>query len=216
MNVQDRVSFQESWPGIGELAKLKDYYVVKGNWQDGRRFGIYDREGNLLRTEGSYPFKEGSMEPTQRYLVYQGHTISNPNGNYFTMGCAFSDNIEFYEVRSNETVLLKRYQSYDATIESNATSMRLLDNTILSWAGGFGTAKYCYMLFLGKPFGEIRPNGSGGYKIVIFDWEGNYIKTLESAIRIRSFSVDENDSQIHAVVRNNDGEIGIMQFNINI
>ena len=80
MNVQNKILFKE-WPGVGSLGMLKDYYVAIGNWEDGR-FGVYDRERNLFRTEGKYPFNGESMEPTQRYLTYQGHIISNPNGNY--------------------------------------------------------------------------------------------------------------------------------------
>ena len=58
-----------------------------------------------------------------------------------------------------------------------------------------------------------KPYTTIGNKIVIFDWKGNYIKTLESAISLRSFCVDENDSEIYAVIVTDDSEIEIMHFN---
>jgi len=211
MDVQNKILFHE-WPGVGSLGVLKDYYVAIGNWQDGR-FGIFDRERNVLRTEGKYPFQgDGMDDPVKRYLKYQGHIISNPNGNYFAIGCGFSDNLEFYEVKENETLLHKKYESYDAKVQFPAGyRVQIEDDCIVSYEGGFGTDKYCYMLYSGKKFGE---RVSGGYNIIIFDWKGNYIKTLTSSVRIRSFCVDENDSQIYAIVLTDDGEVEVMQFNI--
>ena len=218
MNLQNKILFQDL-PIMSYLGELKDYYVAIGNWQDGR-FGIYNREGNLLRTEGEYPFSGEKMNFTQRFFTYQGHVSANPNGNCFVLGCSYSDNLEFYEVKENETILLKQYGSYDAKTQyhtsDNAQGMSIEDDCIISYTWSHSTNKYCYMLYSGKRYSETKPSSSGGNKIVVFDWEGNYIKTLESAIRIMTFCVDENDSCIYAAVRADDGEIKIMHFNIEI
>ena len=217
LNIMDKILFQDL-PSMVYLGELKDYYVAVGCWQEGR-FGIYDREGNLFRTEGKYPFSGEKMNPMERFFTYQGPISATPNGNYFVIGCHYSDNLEFYEVKENETVLLKKYESYDAKtqfqVTANSQGIHVKDDCIMSYNWSHGSNEYCYMLYSGKKYSETKPSSGGGNKIVVFDWKGNYIKTLESAIRILTFCVDENDSQIYAVVNDN-GEFKIMHFNIKI
>ncbi|MDR2910190.1 MAG: TolB-like 6-bladed beta-propeller domain-containing protein [Bacteroidales bacterium] len=216
MNIQNKILFpSEGLPKM--LGKMKDYYVAMGYWEKGR-FGIYDREANLLRTDGKYPFRGEQMGEVQSFFTYQGQITTNPNDNYFAIGSSFSDNIEFYEVKADSTVLLNKYESFDAKVQyyerGEARGIHIEDDCINTYVWSYGTDKYCYMLYSGKENSE--ENSNMGNKIVVFDWTGNYIKTLETSSDVRTFCVDESNSNIYGIVKTDDGEFGIMHFNFTI
>jgi hypothetical protein len=207
-NIQNNISIDLR---PNELQKSKDYYIgtcVFGN----ARFAVYDSQGILLYTGGSYPFKGDDMESPQPYLIYSGTQCANPNKNYFAAACTFSDHIAFYEITENAIIPIKEYYSYDATVEYTGRLM-IKDNSVISYNWAFGTASYCYMLFSGKTHEENRKQKVGQY-IIVFDWQGNYKKTFSFDYNIYYFCVDEKSNYIYAITREEDGSSIIVKMKI--
>ena len=48
----------------------------------------------------------------------------------------------------------------------------------------------------------------GGNRIIVFDWDGNYIKSYKANEHIYSFCVDEGNNIIYASVRDDNDETG--------
>jgi hypothetical protein len=210
MQMQTKILFQERPP---KIHKMQDYYVGEGIYKNGR-FGIYDKQGKLLRAEGAYPFRAEAMEPASAFILYQGQFCSNPQGNYFAIGCQFCSHLSFYEVKENETILLKEYAS-DNIKAKYAGQLAFDDDCIISYTGKYATDKYCYMLYSGKTYSENNQRTDWGSYIIVFDWEGNYIETLETNQEIRTFCIDETNNIIYAVtIADFTGEYGIMRFKI--
>jgi hypothetical protein len=215
-NISDKFTVSPATGHSTEIQRTKDYYIGFGIFENGR-FGVYNSNVEYMYAGADYPFTGSNMEPSQAFATYQGKYCTNPEGNYFAMGCWFSDHIAFYEVTDTEIVTLKEYSSYDANVDVNTTenrsSMRPKDETIINYNAAFGTASYCYMLFSGKTYGETG-KFSGGRHIVVFDWKGNYIKTYNTDYEIENFCVDENNNCIYATSLNESGDYSILRFNI--
>jgi hypothetical protein len=218
MKMLQNIPFQER---PGHIQKMKDYYVGEGYFEKGR-FGIYDQQGNLRRVDGTYPFGGKDMDIYSSFLLYQASYCANPHANYFATGCIYCDHLVFYEVKENETVLLKEYQSYDVKGHNDkfqdetqrVTRLVINDDCILSYTWAYGTDSYCYMLYSGKTLAENDQRHGWGSHIIVFDWKGNYIKTLEPDQDIQSFCVDKTNRMIYAIVLDDEGDYDIMQFKI--
>jgi len=194
-----------------QLIKAKDYYIGFGVFNNGR-FGIYNSEAKLLYECGLFPYIGEDMNKASAFLMYQGHSCANPDSNYFATGCTFSDNISFYEIHNNEVIKLNEYSSFDANVRIDNNSMKINDDCTIGYMAAFGTANYCYMLYCGKTLGECKNKGYGNEYIIIFDWKGDYIRTLKSDYRIIDFCVDEINSTIYAIVLDQNGECEIAKF----
>ena len=198
-----------------EMQRSKDYFVGSGIFEKGR-FAIYDINGVFINEGGHYPFKGEKMERADAFLRYQGSYCTNPVNNNFASGCLYSDYLAFYNVKDNRIVITKEYFSRDAITENynNGTANRveINNNSTINYVSAFGSESYCYMLFSGKTYEENNNSDNGGKYIIVFDWEGNYIKTYETDVTIYKFFVDEANNSIFAVANDKDGEKAIVRF----
>ena len=201
-----------------EMQRAKNYYIGTGMFEGGR-FSIYNSDLEYLYTDASYPFNGNDMEPSETFFTYQGKFCTNPDKNYFAMGCWFSDHIAFYEVTGNNIITLRKYSSSDVNVDVRSTNgrtgMRPKSESKISYTASFGTASYCYMLFTGKTYAENNEKTTGGHYIIVFDWQGNYIKTYNTDYEIHSFCVDENSNCIYATALDENLDYIIIKLNIN-
>jgi hypothetical protein len=209
MKMKEKTVFGER---PSEMQKTEDFYVGFGLFEEGR-FIIYDRQGKRIRTAGSYPFRGEAMEPTPAFILYQGKFCASPKKNYYAISSLLCDHVSFYEIQEQETVLLKQYESYDVNAKYQ-DRLVINDQCTVNYTWAFGTERYCYMLYSGKTYVENGQRTDGGRYIVIFDWQGNHIETLDTDCHIRTFCVDESDRQIYALALDDEGECRIMNFQI--
>lgn len=194
-----------------KIQKMKDYYLGETVYDKGR-FGLYNLQGEFFHAGVTYPFDGEEMDRIAARILYQGNTCTNPENNQFAVGCLLCDHLSFYEVNEKEFVLLKEYTSN--TIKARYPGQLVIqDDCTINYTWAQGTAAYCYMLFSGQTYSENNSAACGHY-IVVFDWQGNYIKTLETDHKIKTFCVDEINNQVYATALNSDGEYGIIQFKL--
>ena len=199
------------------IKKVSNGYLGIGLFEDGR-FRMYDTTGKNLYDFGKYPFRGDEMDPVGRFFVYQGFVSTSMDGSYFAIGTSYCDNLEFYRVVDGKAELIKRYESRDAKAIYYGNSMRIDDDCIMNYKATFG-GKYCYMLYSGKPYLDNGKRRTvGGKKIIVFNWDGNYIKSYKADVEILSFCVDEVNDIIYASIIDEDDETGggynIVQFNL--
>jgi len=219
-NIQRNIQFtsKTAWRPF-EMQRTKDFFIGTGILEKGR-FAVYDLNGTFITEGGRYPFRGERMERANAFLTYQGSYCTNPDNNSFASGCLYSDYLAFYKVKDNEITLTKEYFSRDADIKSdnNGTTSRVAPNnsSTINYTSAFGSKSYCYMLFSGKTYEDNNNSDSGGKHIIIFDWDGNYIKTFETDVIIYNFFVDETNNIIFAVANDESGEKAIVKFEIPI
>jgi len=194
------------------IKKTKNGYVGIGMFDDGR-YRLYDSEGNMISAFGKYPFSGEDMDHMGRFFIYQGHLCASSDGNYFAMGSSYCDNLEFYKLENGTAVLIKKYETYDAKVQFNNV-LQINDDCIINYRHAYG-GKYCYMLYSGKTHLENdRKSSIGGTKIIVFDWNGNYIRSYKTDVNIISFCVDEENNIIYATTRDDEDGFIITKFNL--
>lgn len=212
-HIQNNIQITSSTPWRPfEMQRSKDYYIGMGIFEGGR-FGVYNSKGEFLYMGGTYPYQGKDMESQKAFMMYQAHFCANPDKNYFVAGCSYSDHITFYEIKEDAIIPIKEYYSYDSTVDYEGRLVTR-NNSILSYAWAFGTSSYCYMLFSGKTYEENKKSTRGGNYIIVFDWQGNYIKTFNIDYNILSFCVDEINNYIYAAARDENGENVIIKVKI--
>ena len=190
-----------------EMKRSKDYYIGLGIFEKGR-FGIYNSNGKFLYTGGSYPYKGDAMDVSKAFILYQYQFCANPEKNYFAAGCSFSDHISFYEITDREIIPLKAYYSYDTTVDYKNHLVQS-DNSINNYIFAYGTSSYCYMLFSGETY---KTSKNGGHYIIVFDWQGNYIKTFNVDYNVINFCVDEINNSIYATAQDENEDFIIIKL----
>ena len=196
-----------------EMQRTKDYYIGLGIFEKGR-FAIYDLNGSLIKEVGKHPFKGEDMERTSAFLAYQGPYCTNPENNHFASGSLYSDYIAFYKVIDKEVVTIREYYSRDVNVKYNSNHVSPNNDCVINYTSAFGSKSYCYMLFSGKTYEDNNSSGSGGNYIIVFDWDGNYIKTYETDHKIYKFFVDEANNYIFAKSRDENGDNCIVKIKI--
>jgi len=199
-------------PRSFKIHKIKDYYIGEGIFNS-KRFCIYNSYGEHIRTDGKYPFGAGERDSVSAFILYQGHYAAHPAQNRFAVCSWLCDNLQFYEVNDDKTILIKEYASRDIKARYENTLI-VDDDCIVNYTWAFATEKYCYILYSGKTNKENKGRSGWGNYIIVFDWDGNYVKTFEPEQEVRYFCVDKSDSNIYAIVCDKTGEYGIMKFKI--
>jgi hypothetical protein len=183
-----------------------------GMYEKGR-YNLYDENGKTIGIAGKYPFRGEKMEPVERFFVYQGVLCSSPDGNHFVMGTHYCDNLEFYGMKEGVASLVKKYETYD--VKGHYEQRIILDDDcVMAYKGASGTDQYCYMLYSGEKYGERDARTTGGKKIIVFDWNGVYIKTFEVDKTVFSFCVDKTDSVLFAITHDENEGYLITSYDI--
>jgi len=194
-----------------KIKKIKDGYIGIGSF-DVERYHLYDSLGNMISAFGKYPFSGEEMENgIMRYLMYQGFFCASADGNYFAMGSSNCDNLEFYRLKNGTAELIKKYETYDVKAkinkQGNSQFIHIEDDCVMSYKYAYG-GRYCYMLYSGKTYLENGRYRFGGKRIIVFDWDGNYLKSYQLDDEINSFCVDEENSFIYATMHDDNDENG--------
>ena len=192
------------------VVATQDALIGIGPFERGR-YQVYDKNGNLTREIGAYPFDGEEMNAQTRFFLYQGYLCSQPDGRYFAMGSSYSDNLEFYGIQENTFNLLKKYGSRRVNAKFNNT-VELDDDCLLGYKGSYSTDQYCYMLYSGKTYAENNHQKMGAAYIFVFDWkDGSFVKSFRSDKDIRSFCVDEVNNVFYGII-SHENEAAIMKF----
>jgi hypothetical protein len=207
--LQEQVKFEDR---PANIKRITDGFIGIGMFEDGR-YTYYDENGKHIQTAGNYPFRGNNMKPIERFFLYQGVLCANPSANYYALGTSYCDNLEFFRIENDKVTLIRKYETYDVDGAYNQTIM-LSDDCKMAYKGAYGTNKYCYMLYSGKKYGEKSSRSTGGNIIIVFDWNGTFIRSFKSEKTIISICVNETDDILYAVTYNQEEGFTIDYFNL--
>lgn len=208
----DKFNFQKQFffeDHPANIKQMRNAFIGFGAFEQGR-FHIYDMNGKCVGFAGDFPDESNNMDQLARFVLYQGHLASSKNGRYFAFGYAYSDNIEFYDMKDKEVELIRTYG--EGSVKGRyAGRLELDDDCLMGYKWAYGGDKYCYMLYLGKTLAENNYNKYWADNIVVFDWKGHHVKTFKLDVPILSFCVDEKNQIIYGLTVSND-EFVIMRY----
>lgn len=192
------------------LKRAGNHFVGIGVFDDSR-FHLYASNGELIASVGKYPFGGEEMPSVDRFILYQGALCTSPGGDYFAMGSSYCDNLEFYRIEEKGASLIQKYGASDVKA-SFSQQIKIQDDCVMNYKCAYGTDKYCYMLYSGKTYAENGRRTHGGQRIIMFDWNGKYIKSFVADKNIVSFCVNEKNDIMYATVEDNDFSIMCFQL----
>lgn len=141
-------------------------------------------------------------------LSYTNCICVNESAHTVVSAFRFTNCISFYQLDGTlrNTV---RFNN-DLVIPEILLNRKGLDvgNSLKCFIDLCGTPRYVYCLYSGSK------NFSGKSKIVIFQWDGKHVKTLESDRSIRSIAVDEDDKYILAIASKENGGQDVIRYEL--
>ena len=209
MNLQNKMLFDKSTSR--DIKKTQNYYIGAGVYEKGR-FALFNNAGKLTGYFGKYPFRGMDMEGMARFIIYQGHICTCPTRDFFAVCSEYCDNLEFYEIKDKSGILLKKYESYDANVQFIDQRLQRDDHTRYAYQWAYGTEKYFYALYFGKSNEQAKKESERYKYLIVFDWNGNHIKTYKIDVNMRAFCVDESTEKLYGVVLKEEFEI--MRFDL--
>lgn len=142
-------------------------------------------------------------------FAYIPNLSVNAQKNKIACAFRFFNKIQFFDLRGKiirdisfgEEVIMPKNKA-DGTLD--------LIESVKCFIDIYTTNDYVYCIYDGS-------TGIGQQsKIVVFNWEGKHVKTLQSDRIIKKIAVDESNSYIIALVNGNTGERSIVKYHINI
>jgi hypothetical protein len=209
LKVKAKFEIKETPPAAG-VVPVGRYFIGNGMFEKGR-VHLYDQRGEYIREGGVYPFDGENMDAQSRFFAYQSYMASDDDCK-FAIGSAYGDNLEFYEIDEKSNIVLKKkYEARDAQFSIQEGMLRLEEDCLLGYKGIWGGKQYCYLLFSGKTFAENNHRTTGAKYIVVFTWDGEFVKSYEMDVELFSFCVDEKNELVFGIA-NHEDELVIMQF----
>jgi hypothetical protein len=187
----------EDTPSAAAILPAGKHFIGIGGFAKGR-IHLYNQEGKHIASGGKYPFRGEEMDPVPRFLAYQSYIASNGKDK-FVVASAYGDNLEFYAVEKDSIVLKKKYETRDAGYSFENGFINLTADCLLGYKGAWGGKKYCYLLFSGKSYAENSNKRSGAKRILVFSWDGRFVKSYEAEDTVWALCADEESGVVYAV-----------------
>lgn len=200
------------------LKRMADYYVGVGVWSGQGRLQIFDEQGKFLFAGSDFPDNEDNKPNSFGSIVYQGNFCVHPHKNRYVFAAAYSDKIEFHEIRNGKHVLLSESEGEEkvgAEIDDTGNA-RLAPNVFLGYTRAWGGEDYCYMLYIGKERGTEGVQRGMSDTVRQYDWDGKLVAEYKLDRLVPTIAVDEASGHIYGLALDEeaDGGIAIVRFDI--
>jgi hypothetical protein len=199
----------EDMPTAANILPAGNRFIGIGAFEKGR-IHLDSQQGKRIASGGKYPFRGEEMEAVPRFLAYQSHIASNGKDK-FVVASAYGDNLEFYAIEKDSIVLKNRYGTRDAGFSFENGFISLTPDCLLGYKGAWGGKKYCYLLFSGKSYAENKYKKTGARYILVFSWEGRFVKSYETEDDLWALCADEENQLMYAAAEH-EGESVIMKY----
>ena len=208
----------EGAPGLS--LRMADYYVGMRNDTKPGRLQIYDTTGKYLFPGGDWPAGDDNMPTAFNGIAHQGDHAVQPGGNRYAFAAAYSDRVEFHQIRRGEHVLVSATGSDDVLVDrnnsDNSGNLRLASNVYLGSAGMQGGNDYCWMHRIDGNQGSegIRRNFSD--LVRKYEWDGTPVAEYHLDRQIAGMTIDPAEETIYGMVLDDDGYVRIVRFPISL
>lgn len=190
-------------------------YVATGLVKD-KRIALLNNKGKIITTFGDYPKKDKNKfySDIENGFAYQGIIAYQRKKHILAIGSRNGESIAFYDLTNLHSPLLIKehvfsYPSYKDVSTENNQSVTFLPDNITGMVDMKSLDKYCICLFSGK----TRKKGEayeGGRYILIFDWDGTPVKSIDLGRGYTNIAVNELNKEL--ILLGNDPQT--LDFNV--
>lgn len=174
------ISFTKVHPNLLKVYKIsEDRSLATGAFPDSP-FAILDNTSNsIINFFGVYPYDDFDNKLTDKDKANQcsWYIHYEPSKMKMVAAALSGEFITFYDMKdlNNPTLIKKKGNLLPAYNGS-----RVSPDNIYSFIDVTGNSKFCVALYWGKTRKEFpHPDVFGGNKLLIYDWNGNPIKTIQ-------------------------------------
>jgi hypothetical protein len=150
---------------------------------------IINKTGNLPARHEDWPDENKESKFNILASIYTANMVKHPEKDLFMVAYNKTDRLELYEKGALKKVT-RGPDVFDPVItfgkEENIITVNETEETLYSYTSLCATSKYVYALYSGK--GDYNTCSK---KLLVFDWEGNPVKTIETDKSICFFTVRE-------------------------
>lgn len=204
-DVQIIEAFRCSKVAHNTLIPLKNNsYVASGIYPKGR-FCLLTDSGTTEQYWGIYPFRddmEKSFSNIVKTQAYMGQLSSSPTKDKFVF-CAYAAKIfSFYKYINGNIQLIKEIQNSLPDYvygENMGMYMGTSKNTPITYLDVCATNQFVYLLYSGKTVGGDGLNAFESNVVQVYDWRGEWVKTLCLSVNIKELTVSEDDKMMYAI-----------------
>lgn len=187
--------------------KAKDFVVSTGFYEEGRYllYSLVDGSARYFLSYPDHPDYPGLQEKTKAMLYASSILRVRPDQSAFVCADMYSGVIDFCRITADSIERVKMIRLHYPKVEIMETpSPRVAyyrDNRF-----GFSdiavTEDKVYALYSGKSYQEAGGQVSGGQTLLVYDWEGNLVKSCSLEEPLTNMSYDWYEKEIYGITSN--------------
>ena len=212
--VQDKI-FQENF--IQDIVRKDSMYICMGTgklFTKNQRFLLTDNRFKYINHFEGYPEIAGISEKDISEIYQYGEEIHvKPDGSKLVFGSYIGGILEIFDLQHlpDSIPLVRRHLYYMPIYEKDKIgNVYLTEGTIYGFENIYVTDQAIYTLIY-EPYNPsiIFPN-----KLIIYDWEGNWIKTYTLDCMVHALCIDEKSQTIYAMAFSEEESFHLVTFKL--
>lgn len=207
----DSLPVLQAYTLSGELARSHNYNIAKDELYGIAGTGNKNNAFYFFRPDSGYYWVAMYGAKNNKYkknnYAYSANLIVNEKAKAIACAYRFFNKVQFFDLRGeiNRDILYGKAPVAPADKEIRPSNFT---ENLKCFIDICASDHYVYCLY----------DGSYDYtqqsKILVFDWKGNHIKTLQTDRNIKKIAIDKKDSRIMAIAANEEGGRDIVSIKL--
>ncbi len=187
-------------------------YFALGTYLDKYHYFLLDKNGCALDSAIEiYNCNDGRFNKFCKFLSNQGEITLKPNGNRVAGITFMSGLIDFMMIKDDRIDVIKSYNNiipdYNIDDKINLSKVIPTEKSITGFLGISGNMKYVFALYSEERWFDLEYKSKD---ILVFDWDGNPIKHIQTDNYIICMSV--NETKMFTLEEDDNGEQHIKTY----
>lgn len=197
------VRITPSFAGLYNLIQTADSSYVALSFSEDYRYVVVKND-SVYPSSIDYPDDGINCSRVSKSLVYQGNLQKHPRYDKFVFVSYYGQIMEILQLTESGTLEMvssfnKIYPQY---VPSESVGFNFMDKNMTGCLSLSVTENYIYQLYSGKEKTDSGRNFSD--KVLVYDWEGNLVRTLLFEEELSGFCVNDDDTAIYGLAYDED------------
>ena len=185
----------------------REIYAVPTNGRSDYQFFSYNTTDDYYWVDGDSIIKQKIGNIPAAYL---SHLCVKEQADVVVSAMRFTNSVQFYDLKGKLKQVIKFGENTILPIKTGDGKSLDILNTPKCFIGICGTSKYVYCLYNGTS------DFSSPSNILVFNWSGDHISTLQCNRGLRNIAVDEDNSSLIALSSRTDGGTDVLKYKLEL
>lgn len=201
---------------VQDIVKTDSFYICMGTgdlFSKGKRFLIYNKSYELINVLNGYPTINIPKEDIAEIYQYGEEIHVKPDGSKFVFTSYIGGTLEIFDLQHLPDSIpnIARNIYYNPIYEkSKSGSISALEKTIYGFENVYVTNNAIYCLL----FDYKQPTLAFPNKIIIYNWNGEWLKSYSLDCMLHSLCVDEKNKIIYGMAFSEKESFHLVYFNL--